>query len=83
MFTTPPSDGRDSTSRSAILSYVSPNRRSPAPSTIGSTRLVLPTDTRGLPLDYTIVPASEKEYEPLADLLTGTVAEVVIGDKGV
>jgi hypothetical protein len=40
------------------------------------------TDERGLPLGYTIVPANEKEYEPLADLLTGTSAEVVIADKG-
>jgi Transposase DDE domain len=45
-------------------------------------RLVLLTDTRGLPLGYTIVPANEKEYEPLADLLTGTATEIVIGDKG-
>ena len=45
-------------------------------------RLVLLTDRRGLPLGYTIVPANEKEYEPLADLLTGTPAEVVIADKG-
>jgi len=45
-------------------------------------RLVLLTDERGLPLGYTIVPANEKEYEPLADLLTGTAAEVVITDKG-
>lgn len=45
-------------------------------------RLVLLTDSRGLPLGYTIVPASEKEYEPLADLLTGTAAQVVIADKG-
>jgi hypothetical protein len=45
-------------------------------------RLVLLTDARGLPLGYTVVPANEKEYEPLADLLTGTPAEVVIGDKG-
>jgi hypothetical protein len=45
-------------------------------------RLVLLTDERGLPLGYTIVPANEKEYEPLADLLTGTPAQVVIGDKG-
>jgi hypothetical protein len=43
---------------------------------------VLLTDERGLPLGYTIVAANEKEYEPLADLLTGTPAEVVIGDKG-
>jgi IS5 family transposase len=40
------------------------------------------TDTRGLPLGYTIVPANEHEYEPLADLLTGTPAAVVIADKG-
>jgi hypothetical protein len=45
-------------------------------------RLVLLTDRQGLPLGYTIVPANEKEYEPLADLLTGTPAEVVIADKG-
>jgi len=45
-------------------------------------RLVLLTDGRGLPLGDTIVPANEKEYEPLADLLTGTTAEVVIADKG-
>ena len=45
-------------------------------------RLVLLTDSRGLPLGYTIVPANEKEYEPLADLLTGTPARVVVADKG-
>ena len=45
-------------------------------------RLVLLTDQRGLPLGYTVVPANEKEYEPLADLLTGTTTEVVIADKG-
>jgi hypothetical protein len=45
-------------------------------------KLVLLTDPRGLPLAYTIVPASEKEYEPLADLLTGNPAAVVIADKG-
>jgi len=45
-------------------------------------RLVLLTDRRGLPLGYTLVPANEKEYEPLSDLLTGTAADVVIGDKG-
>ena len=46
-------------------------------------RLVLLTDGRGLPLGYTIVPANEKEYEPLADLLTGTPAAVVIADPSV
>jgi Transposase DDE domain len=45
-------------------------------------RLVLVTDLRGLPLGYTLVAAGEKEYEPLADLLTGVPAEVVIADKG-
>jgi hypothetical protein len=45
-------------------------------------RLVLLTDRRGLPLGYTSVPANEKEYEPLADLLTGTAADQVIADKG-
>jgi Transposase DDE domain len=45
-------------------------------------RLVLLSNDRGLPLGYTLVPANEKEYEPLADLLSGTDAEVVIADKG-
>ncbi len=45
-------------------------------------RLVLLTDSRGLPLGYTIVPANQKEYEPLVDLLTGSPAEAVIADKG-
>ncbi len=45
-------------------------------------RLVLLTDERGLPLGYTLVSANEKEYEPLADLLSGIPAEVVIADKG-
>ncbi len=49
---------------------------------IWGVRLVLLTDERGTPLGYTIVPANEKEYEPLADLLTGTPAQVVIADKG-
>jgi hypothetical protein len=48
---------------------------------IWGVRLVLLTDERGLPLGYTIVPANEHEYEPLADLLTGTAAEVVLADK--
>jgi IS5 family transposase len=45
-------------------------------------RLVLLTDPRGLPLGYTLVPASEKEYEPIADLLTGVNAQTVLADKG-
>jgi IS5 family transposase len=49
---------------------------------IWGVRLVLLTDLRGLPLGYTIVPANEHEYEPLADLLTGTPTQVVLADKG-
>lgn len=45
-------------------------------------RLVMITDGAGVPLGYTIVPANEKEYEPLADLLSGVPAEIVIADKG-
>ncbi|MFN2469135.1 MAG: IS982 family transposase [Gaiellaceae bacterium] len=45
-------------------------------------RLVLVSDRRGLPLGYTLVPANEKEYEPVADLLTGTAAERLLADKG-
>jgi hypothetical protein len=45
-------------------------------------RLVLVSDERGLPLGYTLVPANEKEYEPLSDLLSGVTATVVIADKG-
>jgi hypothetical protein len=44
-------------------------------------RLVLLTDS-GLPLVYTVVPANEKEYEPLADLLTGNPSAVVVAVKG-
>jgi hypothetical protein len=49
---------------------------------IWGVKLILLTDERGLPLGYTIVPASEHEREPLADLLTGVPAAVVIADKG-
>ena len=45
-------------------------------------RFVLLSDGRGLPLGYTLVPANEKEYEPLADLLAGVPAGTVIADKG-
>jgi len=49
---------------------------------IWGVRLLLLTDLRGLPLGYTVVPANEQEREPLADLLSGTPAEVVVADKG-
>ena len=45
-------------------------------------RLVLVSDRRGLPLGYTLVAASEREYEPVADLLTGIEAELLVADKG-
>jgi Transposase DDE domain len=45
-------------------------------------RLVLVSDRRGLPLGYTLVAANAKEYEPVADLLTGTGAELLVADKG-
>ena len=32
---------------------------------------LLLTDSRGLPLGYTVVSANDKEHESLADLLTG------------
>jgi IS5 family transposase len=48
---------------------------------IWGVRLVLLTDIDGVPLGYTITPANEHEFEPLADLLTGTPAAVVIADK--
>src|SRR6266581_7998961 len=49
---------------------------------IWGVRLVLLTDPRGLPLGYTVVPANEKEYEPIADLLTGVATQTLIADKG-
>jgi ferredoxin len=45
------------------------------------TALVLLTDERRLPVGYTSVPERE-EYEPLADLLTGSPSEVVVADNG-
>ena len=45
-------------------------------------RLVLLSDQRGLPLGYTLVPASEKEYEPVAELLAGIETRTLIADKG-
>jgi Transposase DDE domain len=69
---------------STACSPALPATGSPSPNTVSSTavRLVLLTDLHGLPLGYTIVPANEKEYEPLADLLTGTPSKVVVADKG-
>src|SRR2546426_9231340 len=41
-------------------------------------RLVLLNDERGLPLGYTIRPANQKEVQPLAAPLSGTLAQSVI-----
>ena len=43
---------------------------------------MLQTDAHGPPPGHTIVPANEKEYEPLANLPTATPAETVTADKG-
>src|SRR6266545_462794 len=39
-------------------------------------RLVLLTDPRGVPLGYTLVPANEKEYEPLAKTPAGLAVRI-------
>lgn len=61
--------------------YRVPSRGGRRPLISDAELVALAVAQRGLPLGYTIVPANEKEYEPLADLLTGTPAEVVIADK--
>jgi Transposase DDE domain len=45
-------------------------------------RLVLLTDRLGLPLGYTLVPANEKEYEPVRELTTSQAGSTLICDKG-
>jgi hypothetical protein len=45
-------------------------------------RLVLLTDRLGLPLGYTLVPANEKEYEPVRELTTSQAGATLIADKG-
>ncbi len=45
-------------------------------------RLVLLTDRLGLPVGYTLVPANEKEYEPVRELALADRCETVIADKG-
>jgi len=45
-------------------------------------RLVLLTDTSGLPLGYTLVAANEKEYEPVRELTTSQAGCTLIADKG-
>jgi hypothetical protein len=45
-------------------------------------RLVLLTDTTGLPLGYTLVAANEKEYEPVRELTSSQAGCSLIADKG-
>lgn len=45
-------------------------------------RLVLLTDRNGLPLGYTLVPANEKEYEPVRELALADGSALVVADKG-
>lgn len=45
-------------------------------------RLVLVTDPTGLPLGYTLVAASEKEYEPVRELTSAHPGCTLIADKG-
>jgi DDE family transposase len=45
-------------------------------------RLVLISDRVGLPVGYTIVPANEKEYEPVRELTTAQAGCLLIADKG-
>jgi Transposase DDE domain len=45
-------------------------------------RLVLLTDRVGLPLGYTLVPANEKEYEPVRELTSSQAGTTLIADKG-
>jgi len=45
-------------------------------------RLVLLVDRRGLPCGYTLVPANEKEYEPVRELILADGSDLLIADKG-
>jgi hypothetical protein len=45
-------------------------------------RLVLLVDRKGLPVGYTLVPANEKEYEPVRELALGDGSEILVADKG-
>lgn len=45
-------------------------------------RLVLLADWRGLPTGYTLVPANEREYEPVRTLSLGDGSPLLVADKG-
>jgi len=45
-------------------------------------RLVLLVDRKGVPVGYTLVPANEKEYEPVRELALGDGSTILVCDKG-
>lgn len=45
-------------------------------------RLVLLVDRKGLPCGYTLVPANEKEYEPVRELILADGSDLLVADKG-
>jgi hypothetical protein len=45
-------------------------------------RLVLLVDRKGLPVGYTLVPANEKEYEPVRELILADGSTILVCDKG-
>jgi hypothetical protein len=45
-------------------------------------RLVLLVDAKGVPVGYTLVPANEKEYEPVRELALADGSEILVCDKG-
>lgn len=45
-------------------------------------RLVLLVDRNGLPCGYTLVPANEKEYEPVRELILADGSNLLVADKG-
>ena len=45
-------------------------------------RLVLLVDRKGLPVGYTLVPANEREYEPVRELALGDGSDILVCDKG-
>ncbi len=45
-------------------------------------RLVLLTDWRGTPTGYTLVPANEREYEPVRTLALADGSSLLVADKG-
>jgi Transposase DDE domain len=45
-------------------------------------RLVLLVDRKGLPIGYTLVPANEREYEPVRELALADGSQILICDKG-